>query len=152
MANRMMEPSVWERLNSELRSAYDTEFMRRTGGRLIEAERGKCVFELEVEKRHRQHHGSVHGGILAALIDQIGATAVVSGLPENAVAFTSELNVSYLAPADASRIRFLGETLKTGRTLAVAEVKVFNVESRVSLCAVGRISMVVRSGKASSRN
>jgi acyl-CoA thioesterase len=60
---------------------------------------GETVMELSTSPLMLNPNGAVHGGIIAAVIDNaMGATALTV-LPAGGAAVTTTLNISYLAPA-----------------------------------------------------
>jgi len=89
--------------------------------------------------------GSVHGGILAAMVD----IAVLEALfpmfgPDDQPSGTADLNITYLRPALGKRIAAEATVLRKGRQLAVAEVEVLTESRR--LCAKGRCLYALRAG------
>lgn len=81
--------------------------------------------------------GSVHGGVLAAMVDIAMLVAVFSQLrPGQEPAGTADLNISYLRPARGRQIFADATVIKHGRQLAVIEVSIVDDENR--LCARGR--------------
>jgi acyl-coenzyme A thioesterase PaaI-like protein len=48
---------------------------RQFGFMVQHAERGKVTMRMPVNARHKQVHGVVHGGVLAALADTAGGLA-----------------------------------------------------------------------------
>lgn len=87
--------------------------------------------------------GSVHGGILAALVD-IAMLSAQSSLfePGEQPAGTADLNITYLRPALGERIYAEAAVLKKGRSLIVTEVSI--LDEKASLCAKGRTIYAVR--------
>lgn len=88
--------------------------------------------------------GSVHGGLLAALVD----IAVLEALfpmfePDDQPSGTADLNITYLRPALGHRIAAEATVLRKGRQLAVAEVEILAEDGR--LCAKGRCIYAFRS-------
>ncbi len=89
--------------------------------------------------------GSVHGGVLAAMVDIAMLVAVFSRLrPGQQPAGTADLNISYLRPAHGARVFADAVTIKSGRQLAMIEVSIVDDEDR--LCAKGRTLYAFRSG------
>jgi len=81
--------------------------------------------------------GSVHGGILAAMVDIAMLVALFAELrPEEQPAGTADLNISYLRQAHGNHIYADATVIKHGRQLAVIEVEIIDDEDR--LCAKGR--------------
>lgn len=81
--------------------------------------------------------GSVHGGILAALVD-ITILRALFAVPDPSVtpAGTADLNITYMRPALGKRIFSEGHVIKKGRQLAVIECLI--LDENEQLCAKGR--------------
>lgn len=81
--------------------------------------------------------GSVHGGVLAALVD-ITILRALFAVPDPDVvpAGTADLGITYLRPALGKRIYSEGKVLKKGRQMAVIEVDITDENGK--LCAKGR--------------
>lgn len=91
--------------------------------------------------------GSVHGGLLAALVDIAMLEAMLPMLePGDQPAGTADLSITYLRPALGPSVAAEATVLRKGRTLAVTEVSIFDAEGR--LCAKGRTIYVIRSKTA----
>ncbi|MBI2766965.1 MAG: PaaI family thioesterase [Chloroflexi bacterium] len=81
--------------------------------------------------------GSVHGGLLAALVDIAMLEALSTTFDATTQAMgTADLNITYLRPALGARIYAEATVLRKGRSLAVTEVSIVDDEGR--LCAKGR--------------
>jgi acyl-CoA thioesterase len=87
--------------------------------------------------------GSVHGGVLAALVDIAMLQAIFSTFgPEDEAAGTADLNITYLRPALGRRIYAEATVVKKGRSLAMTEVSITDEQGR--LCAKGRTLYAIR--------
>ncbi|MGB7846504.1 MAG: PaaI family thioesterase [Candidatus Acidiferrum sp.] len=87
---------------------------------------GRAIFRLDVRPRHKQIHGVVHGGILAALADTTAAIAAYTVVPRGVELATLELKINYLEPVPGGRVKADGHVLKTGRNFIVTECEIFN--------------------------
>lgn len=86
---------------------------------------------------------SVHGGVLAAMVDIAMLRALVPLLRKNEeAAGTVDLNITYLRPAVGDYIDAVAEVLRKGRTTAVTEVSITDRAGR--LCAKGRTIYALR--------
>jgi uncharacterized protein (TIGR00369 family) len=87
--------------------------------------------------------GSVHGGLLAALVDIAMLEAMFpSFLASDQPAGTADLNITYLRPALGAKVVAEATVLRKGKTLAVTEVAILDGEG--NLCAKGRTIYVIR--------
>ena len=75
--------------------------------------------------------GSVHGGIIATLIDEVTGAAVMSSI-ESGSAPTVSLNVEYLHPIPiGGTYTVVGEIVRMGRAMAIADARILNEEGKV---------------------
>lgn len=90
------------------------------GIRLDRVGRGQASFEIDVEPRHLNRLGSLHGGVTATLLD---AACGYAGLAtddegdalDNAV--TVMLTISYISKISSGRLRASATVTRTGRTM-----------------------------------
>ena len=75
--------------------------------------------------------GSVHGGIIATLIDEVTGAAVISSI-EAGSAPTVSLNVEFLhAIPIGETYSAVGEIVRIGRAMAIADARIMNEEGKV---------------------
>ena len=87
------------------------------------AEDGEARLEVEVDERHLNPAGTVHGGMLATLVDTTMGAAVRSAAEGEAPA-TSQLSVTYLRPGKPGRLVVTATVRKRGESLTVCEADV----------------------------
>jgi uncharacterized protein (TIGR00369 family) len=107
---RMKESKSSELLGFDVESVHD----------------GRAIFRLDVRPRHKQIHGVVHGGILAALADTAAAIAAYTVVPRGVELATLELKINYLEPVPGGRIKADARVLRGGRNFIVTECEIFN--------------------------
>lgn len=83
-----------------------------------------------------------HGGPIAAFIDVVGDYAV--GMMLGAPVPTINLRIDYLRPAFGAALTAVARVRSSGRTIAVADIEVFNEESK--LVAIGRGTYASKAG------
>jgi uncharacterized protein (TIGR00369 family) len=94
--------------------------MRRT-----KAIAGEACFEIEIGPEHLNRHGSVHGGVLMAMLDTAGLWTISDPDDEAAPkAVTVSLNCSFVGRSEAgdSSIRATGRISKQGRRTYFASI------------------------------
>ncbi len=99
---------------------------------------GEGEVEVRIPFRPEFRRGAdsdmIHGGVISTLIDIAGDFAVAAivggGVP------TIDLRVDYLRPAIGTALLAKAKAVKVGRTVAVADVEVFDDAGK--LVAVGR--------------
>ncbi len=72
-----------------------------------------------------QQHGFVHAGAVSAIADSAAGYAALSLMPAGRGVLTTEFKINLVAPALGERIIARGEVVKSGRTLTLAQAKVF---------------------------
>lgn len=104
-------------------SEHDSGFLALIGAPSPDAEDGSARLEVEVDDRHLNPAGSVHGGMLATLVDTVMGSAVRSAVKDESPA-TSQLTVTYLRPGKPGRLLVTAEVRKRGENLTVCEAGV----------------------------
>ena len=104
------------------------------------AERASAHFE--VEDRHRQPFGIVHGGVYAALAEGLcsGAT-YMQVMGDGKIAVGSSNFTSFLRPVSAGVVTAQARALHRGRTTWVWECDFTNEDGK--RCAVSRVTLAV---------
>jgi uncharacterized protein (TIGR00369 family) len=99
----------------------------------VEAEVGRVVFELEPAEWHLNPLGTVHGGVLATLLDTCAACALHSTLPAGTGYTTLDLAVKFLRPVTVGTgtVRCEGSVISTGRRTALTEARAFDDRQRL---------------------
>ena len=95
------------------------------GFRLALVEEGHVVFEIQPTQAHENPMGTMHGGVMATLLDSAAGASVHSKLPKGAAYTTLEIKVIFhKAPtARTGRLRAEGRVISFGSRVAAAEAK-----------------------------
>ena len=90
---------------------------------LIEADKGRAVFEGRPSFRHYNPIGSVHGGFAATLLNSALGCAVFSTLAKGDTWTTLELKYNLVRPLskDTGPVRAEGHVVHRGRTVATSQ-------------------------------
>ncbi len=103
-------------------------------------EMGRSFLEVEVQKKHLQPYGIVHGGVYASLIDAAAFWAAYSTVESTAMT-TVEMKLNYLAPAASGRFIARGKSIKSGRTICLSEATVFDDQRK--MLAHGTVTLMI---------
>jgi len=103
------------------------------GFRLVLAEPGRAVFEMEPGPQHYNPIGSVHGGIALTLLDSAMGCAVHTQLERGVGYTTLEVKTNFVRPitADTGVIRCEGTVIHQGSRIATAEGKLTDANGKL---------------------
>src|SRR5579885_295622 len=104
----------------------ESEAVARLDFHVERVEKGRAIFLLEVQPKHKQLHGVVHGGVLATLADTTAAIACYTVVSEGVEIATIEMKINFLEPVPGGTIRAEGRVLRAGRNFVVAECDIRN--------------------------
>jgi uncharacterized protein (TIGR00369 family) len=107
--------------------------MRTLGIDGVEVEDGRMVFHLEPQEFHYNPLGTMHGGVLATLLDSAAGCAVHTTLPAG-VGYTSlDLTTKFLRPVtlNSGTLRCEGTVLSRGSRIALAQAQIFDGKDRL---------------------
>lgn len=110
---------------------------------LREVEPGRVVFRVTPGEQHYNPIGSVHGGLVATLLDSAMACAIQAQLPQGAGYTTVELSINYVRPilADSGPLDAIGTAVHVGRRLGTAEGRL--VDAAGKLYAHGTTTCII---------
>jgi uncharacterized protein (TIGR00369 family) len=113
---------------------------------------GYAVIQIDVQEKHRQLIGVVHGGVLASLIDTVAFWAVYYEVEDPEAWLVSvDLKLNYLAPTTGGRITGRGESKRIGARICYATAQATDENGR--LLAHGAASlMIVAGGRPDRQN
>ena len=80
--------------------------------------------------------GVLHGGVLMALADSIGAYCAVLNLPEGAATSTIESKTNFLRAVRSGHVEARARPLHVGRTTIVVDTELYDDQDRL----VGRVT------------
>lgn len=108
-----------------------------------EGDDGAVSLGITADERHLNPSGTVHGGVIATLIDIAMARAVESQLEDGEKPATIEMKTNYLEAGEPGRIIATAQVRKRGRNVIVAEAEVHQDDSgEVIALAIGTYTPV----------
>lgn len=107
------------------------------GFELTKLEPGKAVLEMDVDERHHNPMGTVHGGTIADLVDAAMGIAHLSVLKPGRGHTTLEFKINFIKAVRADRLRAMASVKRSGRTIGVTECDVLDSRGELVAHAVG---------------
>lgn len=108
---------------------------------------GYSRFEIDLNKKHLQPFGLVHGGVFASIIDTAASWAIFYSIADHEAGMTSvDLKLNYLAPAASGKLIAKGRQIKVGKTLGYATAEVTGESGKIM--AHGTSILMILQGKA----
>ncbi len=109
--------------------------------KIKELEWGTSTLEVDLGEKHLQPFGYVHGGAIASVIDAATFWAVFPQVKDGMGLTTVEIKANFLAPAQKGKLLAKGQSIKIGRSLALAEAYVNSAGG--TLIAHGTATMMI---------
>jgi uncharacterized protein (TIGR00369 family) len=117
-------------------------YNKAMGLRFVEAAEDKFVAELDIDDRHRQPYGLVHGGVYAGMIESLCSTgAALSVWNEGRSTVGLENTTAFLRAVRSGILRGTARPLVRGRRSHVWEAEI--KDDRDRLVASGRVRLMV---------
>jgi len=92
---------------------------------------GEARLRFDATEEHLNPAGSVHGGVLATLVDTAMGLAVREATGDDEVPATSQLTITYLAPGKPGVMAVTAELRTQGEHLTVCEADVHQGERTI---------------------
>jgi uncharacterized protein (TIGR00369 family) len=97
---------------------------------------GHVVFTMPFSDAFTQQDGFLHAGAITTVLDSACGYAAFTLMPEGARVLTIEFKANFLAPSRGERFRIVGEVVKAGRTITIAEGRAYGISAAgEKLCA-----------------
>lgn len=109
-----------------------------------ELREGYARVEVDLEDKHLNPFGGIHGGVYSSLIDTAAYWSVYCEVEENAGLISLDLKVDNLAPVKSGHLIVEGKRIKVGRSVCLAEGVV--CDSRGRYLAHGTSKQIITPG------
>ena len=91
---------------------------------------GFARVEMDIENKHLNPFGGVHGGVYSSLIDTAAYWAVYCDIEEDSGLISLDLHVDNLAPVQEGHLVVEGKRIKVGKNICLAEAVVIDGEGK----------------------
>ena len=120
-----------------------SRYFKNQNIKIIDLKYGESFVEIELDRKHLQGYGYVHGGVYSALIDSAGFFAVYTRVEGDDSAATIEMKVNYLSSVKSGKLLAYARCITLGKSIGLAEVSIKNEEAK--LLAHGTVTVMVKS-------
>lgn len=112
-------------------------FNRVLGIEIVALDPGRVVFSVPFKPSlvGDPVRPALHGGVISALADTCGGCAVWSAIGDDDRVSTIDLRVDYLRPARLEDLHAVGEVLRVGNRVGVANISLFHPSTPGELVA-----------------
>ena len=100
----------------------------------------RVVGHVDLDARHHQPHGIVHGGVYCSIVETIGSMGGSMAVPEGRIVVGVNNNTHFLASMSEGRVVAVGTPISVGRTQQLWNVEITR-ESDGRLVAVGQLRL-----------
>ncbi|HET7124952.1 MAG TPA: PaaI family thioesterase [Bradyrhizobium sp.] len=120
------------------------------GREIVSADRnsGEVKLRFTAKKEFANRHGTVQGGMLAAMLDSATGNAVMVRLPSHLTAVTTRLDTQFLRPAALGPMTATARLVRQDDRLAEVTAELIDVEGQI--VATARAELRVRERKNQS--
>lgn len=123
MSEMQLNPKYTEAISKILnRSPYFSLLSMK----IMDLEWGTSVLEVELQEKHLQPFGFVHGGAIASVMDAATFWAVFPQVKDGMGLTTVEIKVNFLAPVREGKLLAKGRCIKIGKTLALGDATIYD--------------------------
>ena len=99
-------------------------FAERLGASVSATGTGSATVDFEAREEHLNPAGTLHGGVLATLVDTAMGMAVRTATDDDDVPATSQLTVTYLRPGRPGPLEVTAKVRVSGEHLMVCEAEI----------------------------
>ena len=92
----------------------------------VDASSGEVHLRFLADRQFANRHGTVQGGMLAAMLDSATGNAVMASLPPDRTAVTTRLDTSFVRPAALGPVTAIARLTSQDERSAVAEAELID--------------------------
>jgi acyl-CoA thioesterase len=120
--------------------------LREMLGFSIESADGASTTSLDVDERHLNPNGAVHGAVMFALVDTAMGGATVSVLDDGMSCATIDIHTRFLAPCFGGRLTGRATVRRAGRRVVHLDGVVIDEDDTEFVAATGVFAVIPAAG------
>jgi uncharacterized protein (TIGR00369 family) len=97
----------------------------------VDAETGEVQLRFLADRQFSNRHGTVQGGMLAAMLDSATGNAVIANLPSDRTAVTTRLDTTFVKPAALGPLTATARLVRLDDRSASAEAELVDSSGQV---------------------
>ncbi len=107
-------------------------YFRLLGIGIKALEEGRCLVEVDIERKHMNCFGGMHGGVYESIMDTAAYWALYAEMPEDAGFITLDQNANLTrAVQEGTHVHCEGRVVKRGGSICICEAKMFDEKDRL---------------------
>ena len=103
------------------------------GIRIVSLDKDKLVGELDVDHRHLNNSGNVHGGALLAFADDLGGSVAKLNIPSGFRTTTIESKSNILRACTPGKLTGVATPLHVGRRTVVVQTSIYRADGKLAV-------------------
>ena len=105
-------------------------YFRLLSMKVCEMGKGFAKVEMDIENKHLNPFGGIHGGVYSSLIDTAAYWAVYCDIEENAGLISLDVKVDNLASIKEGHLVVEGKRIKAGKSICIADAAIIDSEGK----------------------
>ena len=97
----------------------------------VDAKSGEVKLRFLADQQFANRHGTVQGGMLAAMLDSATGNAVIAMLPSDRTAVTTRLDTTFVKPAALGSLTAIARLVEQDERSASAEAELFDNSGQI---------------------
>ncbi len=122
-------------------------YFQLLGMKVCELSLGRSIVEVNLEQKHHNPFGAVHGGVYSSLIDTAAYWAAYCNLAEGVGCTSLDVTVNNLAMAKTGKLVVEGASIKVGKSVCLCEATI--KDEHGNTFAHGTSKLMILDGKQS---
>lgn len=108
-----------------------------------EVEAGQATFYMEIlPEKHMNTNQSLHGGVMASLLDTASGMSVRSLLEESETSATVNLSINFLRPCFSGKLTAKGHVKSKGKKMATVEAELYDEKNKLLANSIGTFAIL----------
>ena len=97
----------------------------------VDAGSGEVQLRFLADRQFANRHGTIQGGMLAAMLDSATGNAVMASLPSDRTAVTTRLDTTFVRPAALGPLTAIARLLRHDDQSALAEARLLDGSGQI---------------------